>query len=391
MQSSVKKFLFLSLVAIFVASFASCSRPGAVEAGKDVAAAVNGKKIMLSEVDLIVSQQTRGQQNQLSPLELAAVRMQVLSTLIQQEVLFQRAEREKQLPTEDDITQAVNAQKQQGKLTEEEYQKQLMDANQTEASYREVVRKQMAIQKLQEKIATNIKISDKEVEDFYNNNKGQFVNARGVGLSAIIVDPADNGFQDDAKSEAEAKTKIDIISKQLNNRADFATIARARSEDQSNVNGGDIGFATEDKLKQNGFPETLVTRFFGPAQVGDITEPIKMSNGRWALFKLTAKRLQNENLTIDSSGVRDQIKTGLINQRRSMLNAALLELATNEARITNYIAQNMINSPNNLSGPRMAVRPSNTPALSPTQSPSTASPSPPPSAAPVATRPTQSP
>ena len=51
--------------------------------------------------------------------------------------------------------------------------------------------------------------SEKEVEDFYNNNKQRYVATRGVALAAIVVDPADNGGdQDDAKGEAEAKQKI---------------------------------------------------------------------------------------------------------------------------------------------------------------------------------------
>jgi len=69
--------------------------------------------------------------------------------------------------------------------------------------------------------------------------------------------------------------KIDNISQQLKGGADFATVARAKSEDaQSLTRGGDLGFATEDELKQSGFPPELVTRFF-TMQVGDVTEPIR--------------------------------------------------------------------------------------------------------------------
>jgi len=44
---------------------------------------------------------------------LAQARLQVLGNLIQREVLFQRAEREKLLPTEDEITGVINQQKTQ--------------------------------------------------------------------------------------------------------------------------------------------------------------------------------------------------------------------------------------------------------------------------------------
>jgi peptidyl-prolyl cis-trans isomerase SurA len=356
-------------ISIFVAflSFGliSCNRQSA-HVADGVAATVNGRSIMLSEVDRIISQQTGGQQAQLSPLELAAARLQVLDGLIQQEVLFQRAEKEGLLPTEDEITQAINSEKIQRNMTEEEFQRMLRESGQTEQALRETVRKQLAIQKLQDKVIGKIAISDKEVEDFYNNNKQQFVNARGVGLANIVVDPQDNGYQDDAKNEAEAKLKIDEIYQRLKTgNADFATVARARSEDPSNVRGGDIGFATEEQLRQAGFPQDLINKFFNSMQVGDITPPIKFPNGRWYIFKLTDKRLQTENLTLDSPGVRDQIKNALINQRRSLLNAALLEVAMNEAKIVNYLARNMLNSPNNLSG----VRPAPAATAQPTASP----------------------
>ena len=53
-------------------------------------------------------------------------------------------------------------------------------------------------------------------------------------LAMIMVDPPDNsatGINDDAKNEADAKLKIDNIYQQLQGKADFATVARAKSED----------------------------------------------------------------------------------------------------------------------------------------------------------------
>jgi peptidyl-prolyl cis-trans isomerase SurA len=167
-----------------------------------------------------------------------------------------------------------------------------------------------------------------------------------------MVDPADNssqGIQNDAKSDAEAKLKIDNIYQQLQGKADFATVARAKSEDINTLaRGGDIGFATEEDLKNNGFPPDLVARLFGPMQVGDYTEPVKFNSGKWYIFKLAEKRLQTENLTLESPGVRQQITQGLIKQRKQILDAALLEVAMNEAKVVNNLAANMLDNPGNL-------------------------------------------
>jgi peptidyl-prolyl cis-trans isomerase SurA len=358
-----------------------------------VAASVNGKKIMMSEVERIIHQQAQGKESQMSGHELAQARLTVLDKLIQREVLFQRAEQEKLLPTEEQITSSINSQKQQAGLTDEDFARQLKEQNMSMEAVREDAKKDLAINSLQEKYAGKITISDREVEDYYNANKSQFVNARGVGLGMIMVDPADNSQQgvagDDAKNETDAKTKIDNINAQLKSGADFATVARARSEDpQSLRNGGDIGFATEDDLKNNGFPADLVGKFFGSMQIGDRTDPIRFPSGKWYIFKLQDKRLQTENLTLESQGVRQQITVALTNQRKEIINAALLEVATSEAKIVNQFAANMLSNPANLGG----MRPASAEAAKPGSTPATAtSPSSSPAAAKGASSPATSP
>ena len=89
------------------AALSGCSGSKANGAGgKDVAATVNGKNITLSEVDRVISQQTGGQQSKMMPLELATVRLQALAGLVEQEILFQRADKEKLLPSDDEVTHA---------------------------------------------------------------------------------------------------------------------------------------------------------------------------------------------------------------------------------------------------------------------------------------------
>jgi parvulin-like peptidyl-prolyl isomerase len=295
-------------------------------------------------------------------MQLAQARMQVLTGLIQKEVMLQRAEKEKLVPSDEEINRFINDLKASSNMTEEQFQKRLKEQDQTMETLREEARKSVAIQKLQDKTFGTIQITDKEVEDYYNGNKEMFVNARGVQLAMIAVDPADNGATDDAKSEAEAKLKIDNIYQQLKSGADFADVARARSEDPSNAKGGDLGFATEADLKQNNFPPQLVSDFFNTMQVGSFTAPSQFS-GRWYIFKLQRKQLQNENLTLDSQGVREQITEALRNQRKQLLNAALLEVAMDDAKINNYLAQNMLTSPINFGAARPASPPNNaTPA-----------------------------
>jgi peptidyl-prolyl cis-trans isomerase SurA len=373
-QRTAKQTITAALLAVTLLFLGACSNSGGSSQSKDstVAATVNGKNIMLREVEQAVSAQAGGKQAQLSPLELAQARLQVLSSLIQREVLFQRAEREKLLPTEDEITAIINQQKAQSGMTDDDFQKSLVSQNLTMESLREEARKDIAINKLQDKYSSKISVNDKEVEDFYNGNRDRFISARGVALAMIMIDPADNsaqGVQNDAKNDAEAKLKIDDISQQLKGKADFATVARAKSEDVNSLaRGGDVGFASEDDLKQNGFPPELVSKLFS-MQVGDITDPVRFNSGKWYIFKLEEKRLQTENLTLESPNVRQQITQALIKQRKDILNAALVEVAMNEAKIVNNLADTMLSNPSNL-----GLRPASSGAASPAASSAAATP-----------------
>jgi len=203
--------LILSLVMSLMAiAFSAC---GTADSSKDkaVAATVNGKPITLAEVDRQVTQQVGGQVSKLSQQQLANARLSVLDNLIQEEVLFQRAEKEKLLPTDDEVNQYLTQQKTQQGMTEDDFQKRLKEQGLTEAGAKEETRKLIAVQKLQQKYTGTVAISDHEVEEYYLANKEQFVIGRGLELAEIAVDPRDNGLQDDAKTDAEAKTKIDQV------------------------------------------------------------------------------------------------------------------------------------------------------------------------------------
>jgi peptidyl-prolyl cis-trans isomerase SurA len=192
-QRTAKQTITAAFLAVILLCLGSCSSGGSSDS-KDttVAATVNGKNIMLAEVERGVSSQSGGKQAQLSLLVVALARLQVLGGLIQREVLFQRADREKLLPTEDEITAIINQQKQQSGMTDDDFRKNLTAQNLTIESLREEARKDVAINKLQDKYSSKISVNDKEVEDFYNSNSFPFVSALGVALAMIMVDPADN-------------------------------------------------------------------------------------------------------------------------------------------------------------------------------------------------------
>ena len=118
----------------------------------------------------------------------------------------------------------------------------------------------------------------------------------------------------------------------------------------------------------------------GPMQVGGFTEP-KLINNRWYILKLQEKRLQTENLTLESQNIRQQINVELTNQRKEILNGALNMVALSEAKIVNNLAANMLSNPGNL-----GLRPASSEAAKPGSSPAAATTSPAASSSPAAAK-----
>jgi parvulin-like peptidyl-prolyl isomerase len=358
----------------------ACQGGGAGSAsssGKEVASTVNGTNITVEEVDRITSQRAGAQKNQLSPLELASARLQVLDEMIQQEVLYQRAQKEGINPTDQEINEFIQKGKQEGGLTEEEFDKQLKETGQTQEQFRNDVRRQMAIQKLQDKLGSQLKVQDREISDFFNSNREQFVAEPGVAVSVIIADPANNGMKNDVIGDVAAQQKINDIRTRLNSGTDFATVARVNSEAESAMRAGDIGFIPQTQFSvfaQNGLPSNMGEQFMAMKE-GDLLGPIKDARGRWHIFKLTQKRTDRRQLTLDDADVRKQVSDYILNQRRSLMNAALLTRARDEAKIENVLAQRTLDSPNSFGVLRPvssapAASPASSPAASPVASPS---------------------
>jgi len=376
-------------VAASSAVLSGCSSSGKAGdgGGKDVAATVNGKEITLNDVDRVINQKLQEQgatPQQLSTADHAAARLQALDGLIQREALMLKAEQEKTVPTDDELNTAINSQKSQ--MTAEEWQKFLSDNKLTDEKIREEARKDLAIKKLQDKLFGQITIRDQEISNYYTTNQQRYRTSRGVGLADIVTDASDSGgaYPNDAKSEAEAVAKINGLSAQLKTGADFATVARANSEDQSGMRGGDIGFADEDTLKRYGFSQELIGRFFNTMKVGDSTEPIHFPDGRWIIFKLTNRQLESKPLALEDPGVKDNIKQELIEARRSVLQAALISSAMSDAKVVNKLADDMLKDPNMLGGNQPAA-PDASPAATATPSASaTATPAPSAAASPAA-------
>jgi parvulin-like peptidyl-prolyl isomerase len=356
-QNITKRFIAATVLAGFAAFLGACGGAGgpASTGGpvdpNETAATVNGKTIKMEDVERGVKQQAQGQESKLSPLELAGARLQVLQTLIEQEVMFQKAEKEATVPTDDEVTAELNKQKTQSGKSADQIDKEMKESGVTEASVRDSIKKGLAIQKLIEKITGKIEApKDAEIEAFYNGNKDAFVKKKGVKLAAIVVDPSNSGEGDTTVDEQSAVIKGNEIIKKLQAGQDFAQVARENSEDQSKFQGGDLGYISEEDMKQT-FPAQVVNTLM-TAEIGKIiTAPMQ---GKYYILKLQDRSDKDEAVTLESPGIRQQVIDSLINARKQLLTASYQAVAMNEAKIENYLAKKVVDNPNELSGARPA-------------------------------------
>ena len=374
MQINRKGILGFVAMAVFAAIFTACGGPAGNTAlgssdPNETAAKVNGKVITMQEVDRAVKQQAQGQEAKMSPLELAGARLQVLDTLIQQEVMFQKAEKESAVPSDEEVTAEVNKQKTQSGKSADQIEKDMKDQGMTEATLRDQVKKVLAIQKLVDKVTGKIEPpKDSEIDAFYNGNKDAFVKKKGVKLAAIVIDPANSGEGDTTTDEQTAVLKANEIAGKLNSGQDFATLAREYSEDQSKFQGGDLGYLAEADLTQAFGDQTEAGLMSPQVQVGRVISV--RAQGKLFILKVQDKTDKDEALTLESPGVRQQVIEQLGNSRKQLLAASYQSIAMNEAKIENLLAKKVVDNPNELSGARPAG--ASTPAAANTATPAPA-------------------
>ena len=88
-----------------VISFAACNRG---QAGSDVMAKVNGRKILRTEVDKYYSNQTANSPQQPTDEQSTSLKLSILKELIDNEILMQRAEKLGLLATNEEVDQKLN-------------------------------------------------------------------------------------------------------------------------------------------------------------------------------------------------------------------------------------------------------------------------------------------
>ena len=183
-------------------------------------------------------------------------KLEVLRSLIDNEIMLQRAEKQGLMAGAADVDARFNELK--APYTQEEFEKWLASRNMAAEDLKTQIRRDLSVRKLFNKeITSHINITEKEVRDSYEANKASFNLAEPqIHLAQILVTPIPDGNvrnlkNDKAQNEEQARRKIEMIRVRLQNGEDFAMLAQNYSEDPvSTPNGGDLGFIGESAFNQ---------------------------------------------------------------------------------------------------------------------------------------------
>jgi peptidyl-prolyl cis-trans isomerase SurA len=309
----------------------------------DVWAVVNGKEIKRDEVDKYYRTRVNPEGQEPSQEEALSLKLNVLDELINNEILLERAKKLNLEASDGEVEDKFTELK--SPYTEDEFQRQLKDRNVSVTDLKSDLRRQLSIQKLlNREVVAKISITDQDVADFYNANKAQFnVAEPQYRIAQIVVTPRKepqirNRKNDDATNEAEAQRKVKMLVDRLNSGADFAQLAMDYSEDMNSAaTGGDLGYVPESALNQS---DPMLKKMVIGMKPGQVSPPLALKEG-YRILKLVTRESPGQR-NISDPQVQQTIRDTLRNRKEQLLRSAYLAIARDEARVRNYLAEQVI-------------------------------------------------
>lgn len=228
----------------------------------------------------------------------------ILSFIIDNEVAYQDAQKENIKVKDSDVNEKVEQLK-ETLANNTSYKEKLESAGITEDFLKEQVKKDLTVAKYKENFIKDIKVTDKEMEAYYNNNEDQF-NVEEVKASQILISTLDEDNKEVSKEQKEKlKEKAQSILDKVNNNEDFASLAKKYSDDKnSGKDGGDLGYFAKNEKNIEFTKEVF------KLDTNQVSKLIETPYG-YHIVKVTDKTTVTKSLE-DS---KDDIKTKILNEK----------------------------------------------------------------------------
>jgi parvulin-like peptidyl-prolyl isomerase len=268
MKRSPWRTTFVHALAVSAIALAAC---GSVQAQAILAARVNGSPIPLDLLDrqfeeLLDQRRLRIAQMQ-SPDKAKALKREALDNLIRVELLWQEARSSGLAVSDDEVQRAVDEARSRFRNADA-FLRRIERSGFTEASYREHTRKLLSGERYAQRIVDrDVRVTDKDIDEFYEINPRLFKRAAKVKVRQILVAVPANAS---AEQKAQARQKIEALRARVRAGESFEELARQHSDDATRQWGGELDpFEHGEKAKPF---EDAAFALAAPGATSDVVE-----------------------------------------------------------------------------------------------------------------------
>ncbi|MBU2156076.1 MAG: peptidylprolyl isomerase [Gammaproteobacteria bacterium] len=298
-----------------------------------VVAIVDNDVVMQSQLDsrLREVQQTITQRGAALPPE-HVLSQQVLERLIIENIQLQIGERSGIRITDEELNQAIGTIAQRNGMSIEQFRAALAKDGLSYTDARDQVRREMIISRVrQRRVAERIQVTDQEVQNFLASDMGKMQLSEEFRLANILIPVPEGASPEDIQA---ADRQARDLYQQLQQGADFAQLAIARSASETALEGGEMGWRKAGQL-----PPPF-DKMLSALSVGQVTEPMRTPGG-FIMLKLLEKRggdsqvrdeVNVRHILIKPSEIRSEAETKRLVERlyqRILAGEDFAELAKN--------------------------------------------------------------
>jgi peptidyl-prolyl cis-trans isomerase SurA len=281
-----------------------------------IAAVVDNDVVTQTELDRrlrAVMRKLSARPGLMPPAEL--LRRQVLERMVLERLQLQMAERRGIRIDDLTLNETMRKIARRNNLSLQEFRDRLVNSGIDYAEFREQVRNEVIIDKLQERVIDRkVRVSDQEIEDFIASQSGALNSDVEYRIGHILIALPEGATPDEVKA---ARDKAMAIRERLLEGEDFAQLAASESDGQKALEGGDLGWRKANQLP------SIFARDITKLDVGDISEPIRSPSG-FHIIKLQDRRGQTSQVIQQTHARHILIKTSAVvddDQARTQLNS----------------------------------------------------------------------
>ena len=261
-----------------------------------VAATVNEGVVLSSEVDeqmMMLTDRLRDQKLDLPPQNV--LRQQVMERLVLQELQMQRANRAGIKVSDEVLNNALRDLAEQNRIPLARLPEALASQGIDYASYREGMRKELAMQMLRQRdVFARIYVSPREIDQFIERQKKLPSADQEFNISHILIAVPQAATPEQL---AEAENKANDVFQKATAGEDFARLAVANSNAQTALEGGALGWRKGPELP------TFLAEVVSGLKDGDVTKPIRTPSG-FHIVKLNEMRGSTSSSIVNQVHVR---------------------------------------------------------------------------------------